>query len=556
MSDPNPFENMSDAQLKTAMTQLSSAAARPNAHPAYFNNIRQWSTSVTPPPMNGRTNPRRTRPPRGSSLAPTPQPQASTSTYVQPIIAPAAPQTPVRPPVAPPPLPQYGPPAQTPLPTQPQAMYSTYASRLRTGTTLLMQPIFNAPSTAAVTTRSSRRGGVVNYVDPGSGDEFPDAGAIESDDSDFVASGGTRTALRTARLSSRAPIGAGVFRAGSSTPTIQVHAQPKPESPRKDELDKSYLGQIPPAHFITAKPMAPTRHDYFPQDAMENQARKPSSLVPIRVEFETDTHRIRDCFVWNLHEGLIRPETFARAFCMDLDLPLNPWADTIANQIRAQLEDHEGVASVDLGADYYLMMDNQEGQGVEEVPECRVVLSIDVQIGTYHLVDHIEWDLLSPLTPEGFAMTLCSDLGLAGEAIPLIAHAIHEELIKHKRDAIEWGVIGAETAEEPTDKPRDKSGLSLLKDKTGLGLGWGRTPKEGRGPKALRSVWKDWPEAEEFRTRFEVLSAEEVERREVERERAIVSGERLQNSSPKRLPGEGDSFTVSFSFRFTLLVRS
>ena len=59
-----------------------------------------------------------------------------------------------------------------------------------------------------------------------------------------------------------------------------------------------------------------------------------------------------------------------------------------------------------------------------------------------------------------------------------------------------------------------------MKDKTGLGLSWGRAPKDGRGPKPLRSVWRDWAEAEEFRTRFELLSAEEVERREIERERA------------------------------------
>lgn len=124
------------------------------------------------------------------------------------------------------------------------------------------------------------------------------------------------------------------------------------------------------------------------------------------------------------------------------------------------------------------------------------------------------------------------ELGLSGEAIPLIAHAIHEELIKHKKDAVEWGVIGGdrEIAEEaPTntaagtgavEKPRDKSGSGLLKDKTGLGLGWGRAPKDGRGPKVLRSVWRDWADAEEFKTRFEVLSAEEVERREIEKERA------------------------------------
>ena len=155
-----------------------------------------------------------------------------------------------------------------------------------------------------------------------------------------------------------------------------------------------------------------------------------------------------------------------------------------------------------------------------------LLYQIDVQVATYHLVDHIEWDLFSPLTPETFAITLCADLGLAGEAVPLIAHAIHEELIKHKRDAIEWGVIGSSTDAveytNPADKEkmRDKSGLSLLKDKTGLGLGLGRTPKEGRGPRTLKSVWKDWLEAAEYRTRFEVLSAEEVERREVERERA------------------------------------
>ena len=154
-----------------------------------------------------------------------------------------------------------------------------------------------------------------------------------------------------------------------------------------------------------------------------------------------------------------------------------------------------------------------------------------MQIGTYHLLDHIEWDLLSPLTPEVFSQKLCMELGLSGEAIPLIAHAVHEELIKHKKDAVEWGVIGGDrdAADEAAttaggtvgaDKPRDKSGAGLLKDKTGLGLGWGRAPKDGRGPKVLRSVWRDWAEAEEFKTRFEVLSAEEVERREIEKERA------------------------------------
>lgn len=149
---------------------------------------------------------------------------------------------------------------------------------------------------------------------------------------------------------------------------------------------------------------------------------------------------------------------------------------------------------------------------------------MDVQIATHHLLDHIEWDLLSPLTPEQFSQKLCMELGLSGEAVPLISHAIHEEIMKHKKDAIEWGVIGGDTHSHGSylndGEKRDRSGFGLLKDKTGLGLGWGRTTKDGRGPKKLMSVWRDWAEAEEFRTKFEVLSAEEVERREIEKERA------------------------------------
>ncbi|EJF64964.1 SNF5-domain-containing protein [Dichomitus squalens LYAD-421 SS1] len=416
--------------------------------------------------------------------------------------------------------PQHG--SRNPLSTATQALHSTYASRLRTGTTLLVQPILAPSSIAAVATRTTRRGGVVNYADPGSGDEFPDAGAVDSDDSDFGGGGGGggRQGGRSTRLPSRAPAGSSVFDAGRGAGS--GHATPV-QAQQSNELDRSYLGEIPPARFITARPLLPTRLEYYSQAALETQAEKPTALIPIRVEFETDSQRIRDCFVWNMNEELITPEIFARTFCTDLDLPLQPYVEIVANQMRAQIEEHEGVASMYLGADAEVSEEEDESPG-DEVSECRVILSIDVQIATHHLLDHIEWDLLSPLTPEEFSVKLCRELGLTGEAAPLIAHAIHEEILKHKRDAIEWGVIGGETRDAAddagADKPRDKSGLSLMKDKTGLGLGWGRAPKDGRGPKPLRSVWRDWQEAEEFRTRFEVLTAEEVERRELERERA------------------------------------
>ncbi|GLB38628.1 putative SNF5 / SMARCB1 / INI1 [Lyophyllum shimeji] len=505
------FNTMTDMQLRQTISQLSSYASptpQSGYSKAYTKNLHTWSTTTTPPPKAPNTGNRttRARTTRSSNLASTPQPQ-----YVQPIYQQPMPITNLIPPMpAAPPNPP-----RPPLPTTPQALQSTYASRLRTGATLLMQPILTAPSATGART-STRRGGLINYADPGSGDDLPDAGALDSDDSDFVASGGTRTSIRQSRT--RGAPGTSVFHSTTGTPA------PHPPAPVKAELGQSYLGMIPPAKFIKSRLMPPTQHVYPTQDMMEKHASKRSSLIPIRVEFETETHRVRDCFVWNLNETLIKPETFARTFCTDLDLPLQPWMETVANQIRAQIEDHEGVASMDLGIDGAMDIDAVPPNG-EEVPECRVILSIDVQIANHHLMDHIEWDLLSPLTPEEFAGKLCTELGLGGEAVPLVAHAVHEELMKHKKDAVEWGVIGGDrevTAEEGgLERPaRDRTGLGMLKDKTGLGLGWGRAPKEGRGPRPLKSVWRDWAEAEEFRTKFEVLTAEEVERREIERERA------------------------------------
>ncbi|KAG6849280.1 hypothetical protein H0H93_009800 [Arthromyces matolae] len=477
------YNTMSDEQLRQKISQLSSYA-NPPARGGY---VHTWATSTpaasrqTAAASSSTRATRSTRTPRTTTnltaaVTPTPSTVYQPTPVYQPPPAPIAPPNPPRP----------------PIPTASQALQSTYSSRLRTGATLLVQPIIASTSTTTggTTRASGRRGAVINYADPGSGDELPDAGAIDSDDSDFVASGGVRT---TVRQSGR--------RGGSSTP----HPPGVPPNQQKAELDQSYLGMVPPARFIKPRAMMPTQHVYPTQDMMEKHALKRSNLIPIRVEFETETLRIRDCFVWNLNEELVKPETFARTFCSDLDLPHTPWVDTIANQIRAQIEEHEGVASMDLGIDGAMDVDALPSH-VDETPECRVILSIDVQIANHHLTDHIEWDLLSPLTPEAFSTTLCRELGLGGEAIPLVSHAIHEELIKHKKDAIEWGVI-------------DSSG-NTPKDKTGLGLGWGRGGREGRGPKRLMSVWRDWVESAEFRTTFEVLSAEEVERREIERERA------------------------------------
>lgn len=127
-----------------------------------------------------------------------------------------------------------------------------------------------------------------------------------------------------------------------------------------------------------------------------------------------------------------------------------------------------------------------------------------MQISTHHLHDHIEWDLASPLTPEHFARVLCADTGLAGEAIPLVACALREALLKHTKDAVEAGLIGPGAGE---GRPE----LLLANN----------TSRKEAGSEALRSIFRDWQDAEEYFPRLELLSPEELERRAMERERAI-----------------------------------
>lgn len=122
-----------------------------------------------------------------------------------------------------------------------------------------MQPILASATAGTGGRAGTRRGGVINYAEPGSGDELevPDAGEKErdSDDSDFVASGGTRTAVRATRVSR--PGGFYQYNFQNSH-----QANPAPQA-GKNELDQSYLGQIPPSKYVTSRKIEDlTNHEY------------------------------------------------------------------------------------------------------------------------------------------------------------------------------------------------------------------------------------------------------------------------------------------------------
>lgn len=285
-------------------------------------------------------------------------------------------------------------------------------------------------------------------------------------------------------------------------------------------------------------------------------------LVPIRLNLEYESFRITDCFLWNLNEKVLTPEMFALSLCYDLDLPVpNPnlmmggaggpsfgsdsYVAQIAGAIKSQLAEFKTLADIKL----------PQEQGFN------VVISLNVNLNKQVYEDKFEWDLgngaksscyikdkkknsnssntqalktennstnSTPsdddntqkdepetdeskgsdeekkeddkeestfngpgLTPIEFAKTIVTDLGFPNEFFPAIAHALYESLYRIKRDALEGHL-----------PPQDVENYAAFNKEAG----W-RIDQEMLG--------------EEWAPTLETLSQEEIEKREIERERNI-----------------------------------
>ncbi|KAK7942468.1 uncharacterized protein PG986_011581 [Apiospora aurea] len=133
----------------------------------------------------------------------------------------------------------------------------------------------------------------------------------------------------------------------------------------------------------------------------------------------------------------------------------------------------------------------------DDTYRCIVSLSLNLSSSVYS--DKFEWSLLHPPgTAEAFAKITCTDLGLAGEWVPALTHAIYEAVLRLKKEACEsgglvagWGAMGAEL---PNDAAH------------GADAGWRYDPEHL---------------AEDWEPKIEFLSKEEIEKREGDREREV-----------------------------------
>ncbi|KAH7028387.1 hypothetical protein B0J12DRAFT_684074 [Macrophomina phaseolina] len=434
----------------------------------------------------------------------------------------------------------------------PQAFISSYAPRIRTYGNSLLQPVI-PQLTQIPPARTTKRGTTaINYAEDG------------YDDDDFEDSEGPRrrpTGLRSLRLQddSQTKLGQDASQLGKElTSPVEVQGiwrewmgKPKRALTEKQLQIQSHLPLtlIPIRIDLDIQPFRPEAPLPTPNNARDFGIDE--SLPAYKQPDLTPAYRLKDAFLWNLHEALTTPDQFAKVFVEELDFPneRKPIIITqIANQIRQQLEEYAGVAmhplfhstntangataaarsaqptatpreqsstpapasafaSTPVPANSTPVPVGSNGNNItatatplpsEDVhnPDdtYRCIISLNINLLNRLYSDKFEWSLLHPPGfAEIFARQTCADLGLAGEWVPAMTHAIYEAVLRLKKEACENGGL----------------------------VGYGEI--ENEAAEGAEAGWRYDPEhlADEWEPKVEILSKEEIEKREGDRERQI-----------------------------------
>ncbi|KAJ6495780.1 hypothetical protein C8R47DRAFT_974018 [Mycena vitilis] len=229
----------------------------------------------------------------------------------------------------------------------------------------------------------------------------------------------------------------------------------------------------------------------LPRKDDPEDANRPEELVPIRLEFDVDHHKIRDTFVWNMNASVVSPDHFAQTVIEDYNLSPSHHG-VIVKAIQDQLSDYRAhsanydgdswnVVRADdtlragtlegesaewwcnwrkrLRTEYGFMRaernkrrkrrklvkdepENEQPMSVEEFAvndktlheDMRILIRLDIIVGSMKLDDQFEWDLDNEqASPEEFAEVYAQELGLGGEFKTAIVHSIREQVHAYQK---------------------------------------------------------------------------------------------------------------------------
>ncbi|KAJ9495007.1 Chromatin structure remodeling complex protein sfh1 [Exophiala xenobiotica] len=486
-----------------------------------------------------------------------------------------------------------------------QSFVTSYPPRVRQYANTLLQPVLQTQNVGAGSRTTKRGTTIINYADD----------AYDDDDFDDSETSRRPTGLRSLRredLEKREPqhekLGKEIYQPVSLQPIYRDWIVRRTVRP-------TYVKEMPQPR---PSPIKRKKDNVVNPDPMNNrtdsqaniQAQLPLTLIPIRIDLDVPQHqpeapypfpprgmdmglnpalplfkrpelapgyKIRDIFLWNLHEELLTPDDFALNFVRELDLPnQTALAMNISQQIRNQLEDYAGVAmhplfhtqakkaqmpevnnagtpsamvngssrdgtprplrgasisrpasttpatlapstprpatltngaavtaiASPLPADPLIVPDDPtEDPHMNPDDSFRCIITLSIYLSSRLYQDKFEWSLLHPPgAAEAFAKQTCADMGLNGEWVMAITHAIYEAVLRLKKEACEGGMImiggGARGGGEMDNQAiRAEEGAGWRYDIDDFGAEW--EPK------------------------FEALSKEEIEKREGDRERQL-----------------------------------
>ncbi|KAI1334279.1 hypothetical protein F5Y15DRAFT_409781 [Xylariaceae sp. FL0016] len=440
----------------------------------------------------------------------------------------------------------------------PQALCTSYAPRLRAYNNSLLTPVVHSTAPANPLSRTTKRGTtLINYAEDG----------YDYDDDDTDDTRRRPTGLRSLRREDSTTRAEPSDKVGKET-----HAPVNMQGVWRDWMIKpknrsELCAQAQAALPVTLIPIRidvdiPQFIPHPPYPLPRGQAQPPPGQDPTlyRNGELTVPYKLRDIFLWNLHETVITTDAFALNLVQDLDLPNpNSIAGEISKQIRTQLEEYAGVALHPLFHSENRTPPNGNAQAVQptlsgyrdspatpgtpliqslrgpetplrngldtpsKVPTSQIqpvtaeatpipadsddynpddtyrcIVTLNVNLSSELYTDKFEWSLLHPPgTAEAFAKVTCADLGLSGEWVPALTHAIYESVLRLKKEACESG---------------------------GLVAGWGTAGElPNDAAHGAEAGWRYEPEnlADGWEPKIELLSKEEIEKREGDRERQV-----------------------------------
>jgi len=166
--------------------------------------------------------------------------------------------------------------------------------------------------------------------------------------------------------------------------------------------------------------------DDLEEEMLSDEEEEEEELVPIRLELFLDGTTFKDTFTWNINETTVTPEQFAKSLCLDMDYPPH-FEEAIANSIHKQLTTYHTWKSA-----------IREKRVRISSKHSLILIQLNLTINDKSLQDQFEWDIRNKhISPESFAQTLCSDLGLGREFSVSVAHSIREQINQHLQAVVE-----------------------------------------------------------------------------------------------------------------------